>query len=142
MTKTIVRRLTCWTLLGCLAFAVTTVAQPVLNAEDKAPAKPTMKKEEKAKTQKSHHRLPHYFRDVVDDEQRAKIYKIQDEYGPKIEALWAKLKALRNERDAKIKALLTPEQKNEVAQARAKAMVQRKPSKPSPKKPSGKSVGN
>ena len=142
MTKTIVRRLACWTLLGCLAFAVTTVAQPVLSAEDKASAKSTIKKKEKAKAKKGRHRLPHYFRDVVDDEQREKIYKIQDEYRPKIETLRAELQALLKERNEKIEALLTPEQKRQIAQARAEAKAKRKANKPRPRKPKDKSAGN
>ena len=142
MTKTIVRRLACWTLLGCLAFAVTTVAQPVLSAEDKAPAKPTTKKKEQAKVKKGRHRLPHYFRDVVGDEQREKIYKIQDEYRPKIEALRTELKALRKERDEKIEAVLTSEQKRQIDEARAEAKAKRKANKPRPRKPDDKSAGN
>ncbi|MBU4271333.1 MAG: hypothetical protein KKE86_12615 [Planctomycetes bacterium] len=142
MTRTLVRRLACWTLLGCLAFAVTTVAQPVLSAEDKAPAKPTTKKKEKAKAKKGRHRLPPYFGDVVGDEQREKIYKIQDEYRPKIEALRAELKALVKERDEKIEAVLTPEQKQQIDEARAEAKAKRKANQPKPKKPADKSAGN
>ncbi len=142
MTKTIVRRLACWTLLGCLAFAVTTVAQPVLSAEDKAPAKTTTKKKERAKAKKGRHRLPHYFKDVVGDEQREKIYNIQDEYRPKIAALRAELKALVKERDEKIEAVLTPEQKRQIDEARAEAKAKRKAKKAETKKPDDKSAGN
>ena len=142
MTKTIVRRLACWTLLGCLAFAVTTVAQPVLSAEDKAPAKTTTKKKERAKTKKGRHRLPHYFKDVVGDEQREKIYNIQDEYRPKIAALKAEWKALAKERDEKIEAVLTPEQKRQIDEARAEAKAKRKAKKAETKKPDDKSAGN
>ena len=142
MTKTIVRRLACWTLLGCLAFAVTTVAQPVLSAEDKAPAKTTTKKKERAKAKKGRHGLPHYFKDVVGDEQREKIYNIQDEYRPKIAALRAEWKALVKERDEKIEAVLTPEQKRQIDEARAKAKAKRKAKKAETKKPDDKSAGN
>lgn len=142
MTKTIVRRLACWTLLGCLAFAVTTVAQPVCSAENMAPAKTTTKKKERAKVKKGRHRLPRYFRDVVGDEQREKIYNIQDEYRPKIAALKAEWKALLKERDEKIEAVLTPEQKRQIDEARAEAKAKRKAKKAETKKPDDKSAGN
>lgn len=142
MTKTIMRRLACWTLLGCLAFAVTTVSQPVLSAEDKAPAKTTTKKKERAKAKKGHHRLPPYFKDVVGDKQREKIYKIQDECRPKIAALQAELKTLVKERNEKIEAVLTPEQKRQIDEARAEAKAKRKAKKAEAKKPDDKSAGN
>ena len=142
MAKSFVRRLACWTLLGCLTVAVATVAQPVLGVEGKAPATETTKKKIKVKVRKGHHRLPNYYAIVVGDEQREKIYNIQDEYRPKIEALRAELKVLLKERNEKIEAVLTPEQKQQIDEARAEAEAKRKANKPKPRKPDDKSAGN
>ena len=139
MAKTLVRRLASWTLLGCITFAVATMTQPVVSAEDPPPAKTTTKKHEKAKAPKARHRLPpHYGGVVKDQEQREKIYKIQDEYQPKIEELRAQLKALVKEQKEKIDAVLTPEQKKQIEDAKAKAKAKRKakqPKKEPPAKP-------
>ncbi len=131
MAKTLVRRLASWTLLSCIAFAVATMAQPVVSADDPAPPKTTAKKKEKAKAPKARHRLPQYFGDVVkDEEQREKIFQIQDEYQPKIDELWAQLKALINERNKKIDAVLTPEQKTQIDEAKVKAKAKRRAKQP------------
>jgi len=60
-------------------------------------------------------RLPAYFRTVVKDEQRQEIYAIQLEYDPQISKLREQLKALVDERNAKIDAVLTPEQRKKIA---------------------------
>lgn len=69
--------------------------------------------------------LPPYYRDVVSDEQRQKIYAIQAEYNAQIGELEAKVAQLRKERDAKIEALLTPEQKKRIEDLRAAAKGKR-----------------
>lgn len=66
-------------------------------------------------------RLPMCYAPVVDDQQREQIYAIQREYWPRIELLRRQLEALQAERDAKIEAVLTPEQLAEVQRARAEA---------------------
>lgn len=119
MTRTLARRLACWTLCGCVAIAAATTARSVISAEDKDSAEKAAQEKERVKPKKGIHRLPPHYGGVVDDEQRAKIYKIQDEYQPKIEALEAQLKNLRKERDGKIEALLTPEQKQKIDAAKA-----------------------
>lgn len=63
--------------------------------------------------------LPPYYREVVTEEQRQKIYAIQAEYNSQIAELEAKVAQLRKERDAKIEALLTPEQKKRIEDLRA-----------------------
>jgi hypothetical protein len=63
--------------------------------------------------------LPKYYANVVTEEQREKILKIQEEYKPKIEALETQLKALKKERDDKVSAVLTEEQKKKVEEAKA-----------------------
>jgi len=82
----------------------------------------------KAKEPKSpYRRLPPYYGQVVSPEQRKQIYAIQDEYGPKIDALRKQLEALISERDAKIADVLTEEQRKEVARLQEEARAKRQP---------------
>jgi len=81
---------------------------------------------EEAKPEKKFRgRLPTYYNRVVDKEQRDKIYAIQREYAPKIDALKAQLEALTADRDAKVEAVLTPEQQKTVEKLRAAAKAKR-----------------
>lgn len=81
------------------------------------------KTEAKAETpaKKPTHRLPAHFGDLVDGVQKTKIYALQDQYGPQIEALTAQIKSLQQKRDAEIEGVLTPEQKAKLDQSRAAA---------------------
>lgn len=142
MARTLVSRLACLTLIGCLAIAVSS-ASLVSAAEDKAPEKKTEKKADKDKSKKKKakkgHRLPPHYKDVVNDEQRARIYGIQDEYGPKIKALQRQLKALKKEQKERIEAVLTPDQKEKVDAAKSsRAKSRRKAVKGKPKKQTAK----
>jgi hypothetical protein len=110
MVRTFAGRLLCWATLVSLAVAFAAVEQPTLGAD--APRR--------ARGLRS--RLPAHYASVVNDEQREKIYKIQEEYRPKIEALETQLKTLKKERDDKIAAVLTAEQKKQVEAAAAKAI--------------------
>ena len=65
--------------------------------------------------------MPAHYASVVNEKQREEIYKIQEEYQPKIAALQKQLKALKKERDEKISAVLTAEQRKQVEEAAAKA---------------------
>ncbi len=94
-----------------IAAALAAVEQPTRGA-DAEPAK---------KASKKHHRLPSHYGDVVTQEQREKIYKIQDDFGPKIDAIEAQLKTVKKEQNDKIASLLTPEQKKQIQVAEAKA---------------------
>jgi len=85
---------------------------------------------EVVKPKKPHGKLPAYYAKVVTPEQREQIIKIQKEYQPKIDALQAQLKALINERNEKIEALLTPEQKKQIEEATAAARAKRKKFQP------------
>lgn len=71
-------------------------------------------------------RLPAYYGKVVDQQQRAKIYEIQKEYAPRISALQDQLAALMKERNDKVRAVLTPEQQQQVDQFRAAAAAKRR----------------
>ena len=84
-------------------------------------------------------RLPPYYGDVVDDKQRAQIYKIQSQFRAKLvqlqvdyEKAAAQLKQLRKQLDslqdeqgAAIDAVLTPQQVARVKQAQARAQARR-----------------
>lgn len=79
-----------------------------------------------AKPKKPCGQLPAYYAKVVTPEQREQIIKIQEEYQPRIEALEAQLRALINERNEKIEAVLTPEQKKQIEEAKAAAKAKKK----------------
>lgn len=74
---------------------------------------------------KSRGRLPAHYGAVVDEEQREKIYRIQQGYQSQIEALQAQLAALREKQDAEIEAILTPDQKEKVKELAAAAKAKR-----------------
>ncbi len=84
-------------------------------------AKSTGKKTKGDKAAKARGRLPSHFSGVVSDEQREKIYAIQREYEPTIKELTLKLDSLKKERDEKIDALLSPEQKKKIEDLKAAA---------------------
>lgn len=83
----------------------------------------------KVKRRRFVHRLPNYFSTVVTDEQKAAIYEIQDEYAPKIHEYRDKLAAALKERNAKINALLTPEQQEKIEQMKEATKARRKAAK-------------
>jgi hypothetical protein len=112
MQQTFASRARRWATLIALFSALVVVEQPWSLGAD-APVKKILSKKRG--------RLPAYYAPVVTEEQREKIYQIQEEYRPKIAALNAQLKALKKEQDDKIAALLTPAQKKQVAEAAATA---------------------
>jgi hypothetical protein len=80
---------------------------------------------EKAAKKEFRGRLPAYFSKVVDETQRKKIYAIQLEYAPKIDALKAQLESLMAERDEKVASVLTQEQRETIEQLKAEAEAKR-----------------
>jgi hypothetical protein len=90
-----------------------------------APAETPVPEKAKSKKREFRGRLPNYYNRVVDQEQREKIYAIQREYAPKIDALKAQLAALVEERDEKVEAVLTPEQLKTVEELQAEAKAKR-----------------
>ena len=70
-------------------------------------------------------RLPAHYGAVVDEEQREKIYRIQQGYQSQIEALQAQLATLREKQASEIEAVLSPEQKEKVKQLAAAAKAKR-----------------
>lgn len=76
-------------------------------------------------TRRGQNRLPPHYGGVVDQRQREEIYKLQDEYKPKIQAMQAQLNALKKELNGKIVAVLTPDQKKKVKEAAGKAKAKK-----------------
>ncbi len=66
------------------------------------------------------HRLPNNFGKVISAKQKQDIYDIQDKYLPLIELLTSRLELLKEEMNAKVRAVLTEEQKKEVDSASSK----------------------
>jgi hypothetical protein len=98
---------------------------PATNKGKKASSK-TAKGE---KSTKSAARLPAYFSAVVTEEQRQKIHSIQNDYAGRIEPLRRQLDSLTKERDDKINATLTPEQKQKIEALKAAAKKAKPPKK-------------
>jgi Spy/CpxP family protein refolding chaperone len=112
MVRTFASRVLCWAILVSLAVALVAVEQPALAADGAGTVKRMLSKQR---------RLPRHYAQVVTETQRETIYKIQEEYQPKLDALEAQMKTLTKERDQKIEAVLTPEQKKKIDEASGKA---------------------
>jgi hypothetical protein len=100
-------------------------AEPAPKAEKPAEKQPAPKSTGEQEPKKFRGRLPNYYRHVVDEKQRETIYKVQEEYAAKIDALRKQLETLIAERDAKVEAVLTPEQRKEVERLREEARAKR-----------------
>lgn len=83
-------------------------------AEPVADAKPVFRK-----------RLPNYYTNVVDDKQREAIYAIQLQYFDQIAELKLQIAKLEKERNEKIEAVLTEQQKADIAKIAAQAKAAR-----------------
>ena len=90
---------------------------PSIGQETKAGAK----KSEKRKGQ-----LPANYADVVSDEQRDKIYGIQEKYAKDLKALNEQLLVLTKKQNDEIEAVLTAEQKEKIDLARANTAAKKK----------------
>jgi cell division protein ZapA (FtsZ GTPase activity inhibitor) len=99
--------------------AESTPANTPATTSETTPAKTT-----KAKRHRGDH-LPLYYKGLVTDDQKEQLYSIQDDYRPKLKALKDQLKALTAERDAKLDALLTADQKAKVQAKRDEAQAKR-----------------
>ena len=66
--------------------------------------------------------LPFYYGKLgLDDEQKTKLYTIQEDYEARIEAIRKQIAQLRGEQDAKMQMLLTPGQKLRLKELREAA---------------------
>jgi len=136
MIRVVPARILFWTAAMSLAVVLAGVGRPAV-AQQKQPAAKgaEAKKADAKKAKKFRGRLPAYYRHVVDEKQREAIYKIQEEYAAKLAALKAQLAALTQERNDKVAAVLTPEQKAKVEKLKAEARAKRKREKSETKKP-------
>jgi hypothetical protein len=91
-----------------------------------------------APAKKLHGRLPPHYGNVVNENQRQAIYKIQEEYSGRIEALQTQLKNLKKQRDDRILAVVTPDQRRRIEAAKGNAgakPLKHAPAQPAEKKP-------
>ncbi len=70
-------------------------------------------------------RLPPYYADLVDEEQRKKIYEVQAQHNPEIKKMKEALDAAVAKRDTAIASVLTPAQKDKLAKLQAEAQAKR-----------------
>ncbi|HUT14160.1 MAG TPA: hypothetical protein VMY42_26985 [Thermoguttaceae bacterium] len=130
MKRSILARAVLWTTLALLTILVSGSGRLALGQDGAADTEPAVEK-----TKEFHGRLPNYYPSVVDEKQREAIYKIQEEYAARIDALEAQLAALTKERNEKVAAVLTPEQLKEVQRLAAKAKTERDAKKAATKEP-------
>lgn len=111
--------------LLALALALSALAWHVVGvtAQEAAPAvKPAVVKPERAKPRG---RLPAYYARVVSATQREKIYDIQAKFDEQLKMLEEQLAALVSQRDSEVEAVLTDEQKQQIAGFEAEAKARR-----------------
>lgn len=105
-------------LVTLVAVGLTTAGQVLIAQSEKA-ADGTAQAEQKTERRGP---LPFYFGKLgLSDEQKEKMYGIQDEYEVKLEALRQQIIQLEGERDQKLEAMLTPGQKLRLKELREEA---------------------
>ncbi len=124
MVGTLARSLLCWAILisPTAAAAPTAETPPAEAPPAESPAESPAAETDAAAADgplKPRGRLPAHYGRVVDQQQREAIYRIQEEYRPKITDLQAQLDVLRRERNEKIEAVLRPEQRQQIEAAKA-----------------------
>jgi hypothetical protein len=127
-----------WTGLATLTVLAAGLGNPAFAQKKAADGDKTKAAAGEKKAKAPRGRLPAYYTEVVDEKQREAIYKIQQECEPKIAELRTQLEKLTKERDAKVAALLTPEQQKKVADLQAAAKIKRDEKKPADKTPAKK----
>ena len=70
-------------------------------------------------------RLPAYYKNVVSETQRKKIYGIQQEFAEKIHALQTQIMELVKQRDTAVQGVLTDKQRERILQLIADAKAKR-----------------
>jgi len=102
-------------LVGCAALLTALVyVSPAFTQEEPA-------KKDEAKKTANKGPLPPYYADVLTEEQKDEVYKIQAEYTAKIAEVRQLFAKLNKEKKEKIEAIPTPEQKQKIAQLMADA---------------------
>jgi hypothetical protein len=137
MAKSLTRRFLCWMTIVSLAIVIA-ASQP---ASADTPVKKLLTKKARIRFQ---------YEQVATPEQREQMTKVQEEYKPKIEALENRLqdlkkqlKAMEKERDDKIAAILSADQKKKAedtvkakdAEAKAAKETTTKPAATAPSTP-------
>jgi hypothetical protein len=90
------------------ALALVVLATTTMLLADDPPKKPT----DTPPQSRAKGMLPRYFKSLgLSDEQKQQVYRIQNTYGAKIDALTAQIKALHAEQMQEIEKLLTDAQK-------------------------------
>jgi hypothetical protein len=104
------------------------LAQQDTKSSSKADAKAADKADAKSTKPRApaRGRLPAYYSQVVNGQQRERIYAIQQQYAPKIAELKAQLAALQDKQNAEVEAVLTPEQLATVKKLTDDAKAKRK----------------
>jgi hypothetical protein len=111
-----------WIALIWLAGMVIAANGPSFAQDSAAPGKRAGKGSAAKKADKPSGRVPAYYAKVqITPEQREKILSIQEEYAAKIDPLRKQLDDLTKERDAKMAAVLTPEQQKQIDEMKAAA---------------------
>lgn len=88
------------------------------DAQDQTSAAPKQRKKPRG-------RLPVFYSQVVSGDQREEIYGIQARYQPEMDALVEQLVEMRNQMQAEIQEVLTPEQLERVQQLKDEAKQRR-----------------
>lgn len=120
-----------------LPFAVSAIILPLVvsialaqdtKSSSKADAKAADKSDSKTTKPRAPNRgrLPPYYTQVVNGQQREKIYAIQQQYAPQIAELKAQLQALQDKQNSEVEAVLTPEQLATVKKLSDDAKAKRK----------------
>jgi len=110
--------------LSALVAAMSLCSSSILPAADDAAPKAKAKAAKDDDSPKG--RLPAHYADLVDGEQKDKIYAIQAEYEPQIKQLQTALKEVTAKRDAAIAAVLTPAQQEKLAKVEADMKAKKK----------------
>lgn len=105
----------------CGSVSLTLFAQKPAGGGKGAAEKPAADKPAAAGEKKPRRALPPYYSAIVSDDQRTKIYAVQDKYEAQIDALAEQIKALQAKRDTDIESILLPEQLKRLEKARADA---------------------
>jgi hypothetical protein len=119
MIRTTLLRLLFWAGMATISAGLTCCNTLALAAGENTPPNAT----EKSKAPKG--RLPPHYAKVVTQEQREKIYNIQEEYRTKIDAARVQLDALLKEEKDKISAVLNEEQKKKVEEFQTSAKAKK-----------------
>jgi hypothetical protein len=91
--------------VGLLALGGGLSSQEKAKKDDPKPA---------AKDEKAKGYLPPYWKDIVTEQQKQKVYQIQARYKDEIEKLEEKIRELKAKREKELLDVLTPDQKRQL----------------------------